>query len=306
MENSPTSPNPRGRPTTARRPSACRWLPSFTAHLQQGCLRTSSAFPVPTTRGGVLRGPRKDQGGRQLHPMAMGTKDLWEAATMGYQNIGPNYWKGEEGRLALLKGEQKLTDEPWVEPFRVLAKWEGLPRRRLRGADLSGQPEPLHAGRAAIYRPAPGKSPASTHRPNSRWAPFPPPVKKAGDTCYISDTTTSASDSMPRARMRMRQDLPHLGRLAGVRGYRCERLPGFFQPEFDGGEDVRSARSGIRLLAEKCKPTIRSTIRSCRAEPLTSRTKPGSCRPMSSRHGHAGAAAKKLQTASTAGFKPVK
>ncbi|RVH43283.1 carbohydrate ABC transporter substrate-binding protein, partial [Sinorhizobium meliloti] len=37
-------------------------------------------------------------------PMAMGTKDLWEAATMGYQNIGPNYWKGEEGRLALLKG----------------------------------------------------------------------------------------------------------------------------------------------------------------------------------------------------------
>ncbi|HEX2147693.1 MAG TPA: ABC transporter substrate-binding protein, partial [Pseudorhizobium sp.] len=27
-------------------------------------------------------------------PMAMGTKDQWEAATMGYYNIGPNYWKG--------------------------------------------------------------------------------------------------------------------------------------------------------------------------------------------------------------------
>ena len=35
-------------------------------------------------------------------PMAMGTNDQWEAATMGYQNIGPNYWKGEEGRLALI------------------------------------------------------------------------------------------------------------------------------------------------------------------------------------------------------------
>ena len=33
-------------------------------------------------------------------PMAMGTNDQWEAATMGYNNIGPNYWKGEEGRLA--------------------------------------------------------------------------------------------------------------------------------------------------------------------------------------------------------------
>ncbi|WP_282128773.1 ABC transporter substrate-binding protein, partial [Roseobacter litoralis] len=29
-------------------------------------------------------------------PMAMGTNDQWEAATMGYNNIGPNYWKGEE------------------------------------------------------------------------------------------------------------------------------------------------------------------------------------------------------------------
>ena len=49
-------------------------------------------------------------------PMAMGTNDQWEAATMGYQNIGPNYWKGEDGRQALIAGDQKLTDEPWVEP----------------------------------------------------------------------------------------------------------------------------------------------------------------------------------------------
>ena len=56
-------------------------------------------------------------------PMAMGTNDQWEAATMGYQNIGPNYWGGEEGRLALIAGEQSLTDEPWVEPYRQLARW---------------------------------------------------------------------------------------------------------------------------------------------------------------------------------------
>ena len=37
-------------------------------------------------------------------PMAMGTNDQWEAATMGFQNIGPNYWKGEEGRMALIEG----------------------------------------------------------------------------------------------------------------------------------------------------------------------------------------------------------
>src|SRR5215211_3081056 len=45
-------------------------------------------------------------------PLAMGTADQWEAATMGFQNIGPNYWKGEEGRQALLKGSAKFTDAP--------------------------------------------------------------------------------------------------------------------------------------------------------------------------------------------------
>ncbi len=69
--------------------------------------------------------------------MAMGTNDQWEAATMGYQNIGPNYWKGEDGRNALIKGTSKLTDAQWVEPYKVLARWKGLSRRWLRGPDLS-------------------------------------------------------------------------------------------------------------------------------------------------------------------------
>ena len=44
-------------------------------------------------------------------PLVMGTKDQWESATMGYQNIGPNYWGGESGRKALIAGTAKrLTD----------------------------------------------------------------------------------------------------------------------------------------------------------------------------------------------------
>ncbi|MBT8418023.1 MAG: ABC transporter substrate-binding protein, partial [Silicimonas sp.] len=53
-------------------------------------------------------------------PMAMGTNDQWEAATMGYNNIGPNYWKGEDGRNALIAGEQKLTDPQWTAPYATL------------------------------------------------------------------------------------------------------------------------------------------------------------------------------------------
>src|SRR6478672_11807869 len=79
---------------------------------------------VPTTRDEFFAVLDKIKADGTYIPMAMGTKDLWEAATMGYQNIGPNYWKGEEGRAALIKGEQKLTDPQWVEPFKELAKWQ--------------------------------------------------------------------------------------------------------------------------------------------------------------------------------------
>ena len=41
-------------------------------------------------------------------PIDMGTADQWEAATMGFQNIGPNYWHGEEGRKALIAGTAKV------------------------------------------------------------------------------------------------------------------------------------------------------------------------------------------------------
>ncbi len=57
-----------------------------------------------------------------LVPMALGLRDRWEAATVGCNNIGPAYWKGEEGRRALVTGRRKLTDEPWIAPFRTLAR----------------------------------------------------------------------------------------------------------------------------------------------------------------------------------------
>ena len=57
-------------------------------------------------------------------PMDMGTKDQWESATMGFQNIGPNYWNGETGRAALISGDAKITDPEYVAVWEALAKWE--------------------------------------------------------------------------------------------------------------------------------------------------------------------------------------
>ena len=78
-------------------------------------------------------------------PLAMGTPDQWEAATMGYQVIGPNYWHGEEGRKALIAGKEKLTDPEWVEPFKQLAKWAPYMGDGYKAQSYPDSPEHVHA-----------------------------------------------------------------------------------------------------------------------------------------------------------------
>ena len=120
-------------------------------------------------------------------PMDMGTKDLWEAATMGYENIGPNYWKGEEGRLALIKGTQKLTDADWVEPLAQLAKWKPYLGDGFEAQTYPDSQNMFTLGRAAIYPAGSWEIAGFNQQAQFKMGAFPPPVKKAGDTCYISD-----------------------------------------------------------------------------------------------------------------------
>ena len=122
-------------------------------------------------------------------PMAMGTNDQWEAATMGYNNIGPNYWKGEEGRLALLAGAQSLTVEGWVAPYRQLAR-----RGAYLGDGYEAQTYPdsqniFTLGRAAIYPTGSWEISGFNNLVDFEMGAFYPPVQNAGDTCYISDHT---------------------------------------------------------------------------------------------------------------------
>ncbi|MCX7645238.1 MAG: ABC transporter substrate-binding protein [Rhodobacteraceae bacterium] len=122
-------------------------------------------------------------------PMAMGTNDQWEAATMGYQNIGPTYWKGEEGRLALIAGTQKLTDEPWVAPFRELAKWGPYLGDGYAAQTYPDSQNLFTLGRAAIYPAGSWEIAGFNAQADFEMGAFPPPVVNAGDTCYISDHT---------------------------------------------------------------------------------------------------------------------
>lgn len=144
---------------------------------------------VPATEAEFFAALDKIKADGTYIPMAMGTNDQWEAATMGYNNIGPNYWKGEEGRLALIAGSQKLTDEGWVAPYRQLAKWKDYLGDGFEAQTYPDSQNLFTLGRAAIY-PA-GSWEISGFRAQAEFemGAFPPPVQATGDTCYISDHT---------------------------------------------------------------------------------------------------------------------
>jgi raffinose/stachyose/melibiose transport system substrate-binding protein len=144
---------------------------------------------VPTTEDEFFAVLDKIKEDGSYIPMAMGTNDQWEAATMGYNNIGPNYWKGEEGRQALIKGEQKLTDEDWVAPYATLARWKDYLGDGYEAQTYPDSQNIFTLGRAAIYPAGSWEVSGFNAQADFEMGAFKPPVKNAGDTCYISDHT---------------------------------------------------------------------------------------------------------------------
>ena len=121
----------------------------------------------------------KDEG--TYTPLAMGTSDLWEAATMGFQNIGPNYWKGEEGRQALIDGTAKFTDQPYVDTWAQLAKWAPYMPAGFEAVKYPDSQVLFTSGKAAIYPTGSWEICVFEKDATFPMGIFKPPVPKAGD-----------------------------------------------------------------------------------------------------------------------------
>ena len=215
---------------------------------------------VPATEAEFFAALDKIKADGTYIPLAMGTKDLWEAATMGYQNIGPNYWKGEEGRLALIKGEQKLTDPEWVEPYATLAKWKDYLGDGFEAQTYPDSQNLFTLGRAAIYPAGSWEISGFNTQAQFKMGAFPPPVKAAGDTCYISDHTDIAiglNAKSPNADA-AKTFLSWVASPEFANIY-ANALPGFFSLNIAPVKMEDPLAQEFVSWREKCKPTIRST-----------------------------------------------
>lgn len=193
-------------------------------------------------------------------PLAMGTNDQWEAATMGYNNIGPNYWKGEEGRIALIKGEQKLTDDPWVAPYRQLAKWKDYLGDGYEAQTYPDSQNLFTLGRAAIYPAGSWEISGFNANADFKMGAFIPPVPKAGDACYISDHTDigiGLNAKSPNAKA-ARTFLNWVSTAEFADLY-ANALPGFFPLSNEPVKLDDPLAQEFISWRSKCSSTIRST-----------------------------------------------
>ncbi len=125
-------------------------------------------------------------------PLDIGTADQWESATMGFQNIGPNYWKGEQGRLGLIAGTEKFTDPQYVAVWDALAKWAPYLADGFEAQTYPDSQNLFSLGRAAIYPAGSWDIALFNDQADFEMGAFKPPLPEGADKCYISDHTDIA------------------------------------------------------------------------------------------------------------------
>jgi raffinose/stachyose/melibiose transport system substrate-binding protein len=193
-------------------------------------------------------------------PLAMGTADQWEAATMGFQNVGPSFWQGEAGRRALIDGSARFTDAPYVAVLAHLARWQPYLGRGFKAQSYADSQTLFTLGRAAIYPAGSWEIAGFRADAGFEFAAFPPPLPEGADTCYISDHTdigigiNAASPNREAART-------FLDWMAGPRFAEllANALPGFF-PLSDHDVTVEDAVAQAFLGWRKtCRSTIRNS-----------------------------------------------
>jgi len=143
----------------------------------------------PTTEAEFFAALDKIKSTGKIAPLALGTADQWETNQIVFTGIGPNYWKGEDGRRGLIEGKKKFTDPEFVDVWATMARWSNYLPKGYQAQTYGDSQNLFASGRAAIVPTGSWDIAFYQKEPSLEFAAFPPPVRKAGDGCYLSDHT---------------------------------------------------------------------------------------------------------------------
>ncbi|MCX7219640.1 MAG: ABC transporter substrate-binding protein [Burkholderiales bacterium] len=120
-------------------------------------------------------------------PLALGTAEKWEASQILFSSIGPNFWRGEEGRKSLINGKAKFTDTPYVAAFNYEAKLAAYLPKSAKTQTYSDSQHQFASGAAAVYPMGSWDISYFNQIPGLEFGVFAPPVAALGDQCFILD-----------------------------------------------------------------------------------------------------------------------
>ncbi|HVO42598.1 MAG TPA: ABC transporter substrate-binding protein [Aggregatilineales bacterium] len=120
-------------------------------------------------------------------PLAMGTLEGWTTTTMGFDNIGPNFWGGDDGRKGLLDGTRRFNDPGFVSAFDALSKWSPyLPANHQTVSYVDSQ-DLFTSGKSAIFPAGSWEISLFETKAHFRMGAFKAPLRYGADKCYIED-----------------------------------------------------------------------------------------------------------------------
>ena len=124
-----------------------------------------------------------------ITPLDITTKDSWTTPTMAFENIGVNYWDGENGRLALVEGKAKVTDKPYVDALASVAKWAPYMPEGHESIGYADAQQLFPLGQAAIYPSGSWEIPLFESQADFKMGAFMPYLPDGADpkNCWIDD-----------------------------------------------------------------------------------------------------------------------
>ncbi len=82
---------------------------------------------------------------------AQGAMDEWTLYEVVFSGLGPNFYGGEKSRQALMAGEMKLTDEPFINAFKAIDQLQPFLPQGYEALDYVSMQQMFAAGQAAMF-----------------------------------------------------------------------------------------------------------------------------------------------------------
>lgn len=125
----------------------------------------------------------------QYVPLAMGTADGFVPGLLGFQLAGVPFWRGEEGRLALVDGTGAFTDQEYVQAWEFLAAWADYMPDGYQAVSYPDMQNLFTLGGSAVYPAGSWEISIFNQLVGDDFGigAFPPPVPEEGADCFIND-----------------------------------------------------------------------------------------------------------------------